>query len=73
MLICDGKREQTGADGIGPLENGLLSIFSIWGRGERVKEGKRFLNYKFKNMVFIVNNSLKWDLKIIIIKLLVEI
>ena len=38
-----------------------------------LKEGKQFLNYKFKNMVFIVNNSLKWDLKIIIIKLLVEI
>jgi len=37
LLICDGKREQTGADGIEPLENGLLSIFSIWGRGERVR------------------------------------
>lgn len=34
MLIDDGKREQTGADGMVPLENGLLSIFSIWGRGE---------------------------------------
>lgn len=33
MLIDDGKREQTRADGMVPLENGLLSIFSIWGRG----------------------------------------
>lgn len=38
-----------------------------------MKEGKRFLNYKFKNMAFIVNNRMKWNLKIIIIKLLVEI
>lgn len=38
MLIDDGKREQTRADGMVPLENGLLSIFSIWGRGE---EGDR--------------------------------
>jgi hypothetical protein len=43
LLICDGKREQTGADGIGPLENGLLSIFSIWGRGERGERGKAVL------------------------------